>query len=59
LIRTFYFPKADLGPNIALLRAHRDCYERLVDAEFGLDALPDAFVRFARGEYVKPLLTMA
>jgi len=59
MIRTFYFPKADLGPNIALLRAHRDCYERLVDAEFGLDALPDAFVRFARGEYVKPLLTMA
>ncbi|MBV8848400.1 MAG: alcohol dehydrogenase catalytic domain-containing protein [Methylobacteriaceae bacterium] len=58
MIRTFYFPKSDLDLNIALLRAHKNRYASLIDAEFGLDALPDAFARFAHGEYVKPLLAM-
>lgn len=59
MIRTFYFPIADFAANVELLRSHKSDYARLVDAEFDLAALPDAFARFAAGEYVKPVLSMA
>ncbi|GAC1327564.1 MAG: zinc-binding dehydrogenase [Beijerinckiaceae bacterium] len=58
MIRTFYFPIADFAANVELLRRHRLAYSRLVDNEFGLDALPEAFARFAAGEYVKPVLAL-
>lgn len=56
LVRTFYFPKSDYPLNIELLRKEKDRYRRLVDRQFGLDALPEMFGRFAAGELVKPLL---
>jgi threonine dehydrogenase-like Zn-dependent dehydrogenase len=58
MIRTFYFPKADLEPNIALLRQHRGEYRRLVDGEFDLPHLPENFARFAAGELIKPVLAL-
>jgi threonine dehydrogenase-like Zn-dependent dehydrogenase len=58
MIRTFYFPKADLEPNIALLRQNREDYRRLVDGEFGLATLPENFARFAAGELIKPVLAL-
>lgn len=58
MIRTFYFPIMDYAQNIELLRRHKQDYTRLVDAEFGLEALPDAFARFAAGDYIKPVLSM-
>lgn len=57
MLRSFYFPKADFAENVELLRRYRDRYARLVDAKFGLDALPEMFPRFVAGELVKPLLT--
>lgn len=56
LVRTFYFPKSDYPLNVELLRKEKDRYRRLVDRQFGLDALPEMFGRFAAGELVKPLL---
>ncbi|GEM_PF-271935 len=56
MLRTFYFPKGDFAPNVALLRAHRDAYARLVDDRFGLDALPEKFAEFAQGGLIKPVL---
>lgn len=56
MMRTFYFPKGDFGPNIELLRSHRDSYRRLVDDAFPLDALPEKFRRFAEGKLIKPVL---
>lgn len=56
MVRSFYFPKSDLGANIAMLRARRDDYRRFVDRRFGLDDFADVFPRFAAGELVKPLL---
>ena len=56
MVRSFYFPKSDLAANIALLRARRDDYRRLVDRRFGLDDFAEVFPRFAAGELVKPLL---
>ena len=58
MIRTFYFPIADYGPNVELLRAHKDAYRGLVDAEFALDALSENFARFAGGGLVKPVLAL-
>jgi propanol-preferring alcohol dehydrogenase len=59
MVRTFYFPKSDLALNVELLRRERDRYRRLVDAQFGIDALPEMFGRFVAGELVKPLLAFA
>ncbi|MCB8838340.1 alcohol dehydrogenase catalytic domain-containing protein [Aurantimonas sp. VKM B-3413] len=56
MLRTFYFPKADLAANIELLRANKDRYARLVDERFGLDALPERFAHFAEGKSIKPVL---
>lgn len=58
MIRTFYFPKADFEPNVALLRRNAASYRRLVDAELGLEALPEGFARFAAGGSIKPLLAI-
>lgn len=59
MVRTFYFPKSDLALNLELLRQHKDRYRRFVDAQFGIDALPEMFGRFVAGELVKPLLAFA
>lgn len=58
MIRTFYFPMRDFAPNIELLRRLKDRYRVLVDGEFGLDALPQNFARFAAGELIKPVLAL-
>lgn len=58
MIRTFYFPIGDFEPNIALLRKYKDEYRVLVDGEFGLEALPHNFARFANGELIKPVLAL-
>lgn len=55
LIRSFYFPRDDHEANIALLRADRQGYARLVDAHAGLDGLQALFAEFGRGERLKPL----
>jgi len=56
MVRSFYFPKADLSANIDMLRKRRDDYRRLVDLRFGLEDFADVFPRFAAGQLVKPLL---
>lgn len=57
LLRTFYFPKGDFDANVELLRANRDSYARLVDDAFPLEALPEKFAQFARGQSIKPVLS--
>ncbi|MGE0314643.1 MAG: alcohol dehydrogenase catalytic domain-containing protein [Lautropia sp.] len=57
MVRTFYFPKSDFALNVELLRRERTRYRQLVDAQFGLDALPAMFERFVAGDLVKPLLS--
>lgn len=59
LIRSFYFPIGDYRANVALLRANRADYERLVDATANLDGLETLFAEFARGERLKPLVCPA
>jgi threonine dehydrogenase-like Zn-dependent dehydrogenase len=59
MVRTFYFPKSDFALNVELLRKEKARYRRLVDAQFGLAALPEMFGRFVAGELVKPLLSFA
>jgi threonine dehydrogenase-like Zn-dependent dehydrogenase len=59
MVRTFYFPKSDYPLNLELLRSEKERYRRLVDAQFGIDALPEMFGRFVAGELVKPLLAFA
>ncbi|MCA0239525.1 MAG: alcohol dehydrogenase catalytic domain-containing protein [Proteobacteria bacterium] len=56
MVRTFYFPVGDFAANVEWLRRDKAKYRRLVDAQFGLDALPEMFARFAAGELVKPML---
>jgi propanol-preferring alcohol dehydrogenase len=56
MVRTFYFPVGDFPANVEWLRRDEAKYRRLVDATFGLDALPEMFARFAAGELVKPML---
>jgi L-iditol 2-dehydrogenase len=56
LIRSFYFPPGDFAANCDLLRAAKDDYRRLVDAEAGLDGLAALFAEFAAGRRLKPLL---
>lgn len=55
LLRSFYFPVGDHEANIAILRAHRDEYARLVDAEAGFDGLQALFGEFIQGTRLKPL----
>lgn len=57
MVRSFYFPKSDFALNIELLRRERSRYQQLVDAQFGLDDLPEMFGRFVAGDLVKPLLS--
>jgi threonine dehydrogenase-like Zn-dependent dehydrogenase len=57
-VRSFYFPVAEYALNIELLRADRARYERLVDARVPLDGLQDLFAQFARGERLKPQLSL-
>ena len=56
MVRTFYFPVGDFAANVDWLRRDKAKYRRLVDAQFGLPALPEMFARFAAGELVKPML---
>jgi L-iditol 2-dehydrogenase len=55
LLRSFYFPIGDHAENIELLRAQREDYARLVDAEAGFDGLPSLFDGFRRGARLKPI----
>jgi L-iditol 2-dehydrogenase len=57
-VRSFYFPIGEVARNIELLRADRARYERLVDARVPLDGLQDLFAQFARGERLKPQLSL-
>jgi threonine dehydrogenase-like Zn-dependent dehydrogenase len=56
LVRSFYFPIADVAANLGLLRDAADDYARLVDATAPLEGLEALFAAFARGERLKPLL---
>jgi len=56
LVRSFYFPIADVAANLGLLRDAADDYARLVDATAPLEELEALFAAFARGERLKPLL---
>lgn len=56
MVRTFYFPKSDYPLNVQLLREEKARYRRIVDAQFGIEALPEMFARFVAGELIKPLL---
>ncbi|CAE6832839.1 L-threonine 3-dehydrogenase [Paraburkholderia aspalathi] len=56
MVRTFYFPKSDLGLNVELLRREKTRYRQFVDTTFGIDKLPEMYARFAAGELIKPLL---
>lgn len=57
-VRSFYFPIGEYEQNLALLRADRARYERLVDARVPLDGLQELFGQFARGERLKPQLSL-
>lgn len=57
-VRSFYFPVAEFDDNVALLRANRARYERLVDARVPLAGLQELFAQFARGERLKPQLNL-
>lgn len=59
MVRTFYFPKSDFALNVELLRKEKGRYRQLVDAQFGIDELPEMFGRFVAGELVKPLLAFS
>jgi propanol-preferring alcohol dehydrogenase len=59
MVRTFYFPKSDFPLNVELLRKEKARYRQLVDAQFGIEHLPEMFGRFVAGELVKPLLAFA
>jgi L-iditol 2-dehydrogenase len=58
-IRSFYFPLAEVADNIALLRADLDVYARFIDERVGLQGLDGLFQAFAKGERIKPALTLA
>jgi L-iditol 2-dehydrogenase len=57
-VRSFYFPRAEYDANVVLLRANRARYERLVDAQLPLVGLHALFAEFARGERLKPQLSI-
>lgn len=56
--RSFYFPIGEFEANVALLRATRSSCERLVDARVPLEGLQELFAQFARGERLKPQLSL-
>ena len=56
--RSFYFPLREMEENLVLFRAERPRYERLVDAAASLDGLEALFASFARGERLKPQLSL-
>ncbi len=56
--RSFYFPVGEYEANVALLRAARPQCERLVDARVPLAGLEVLFGEFARGERLKPQLSL-
>ncbi len=56
--RSFYFPISEFEANVQLLRSARPRYERLVDAQVPLEALQGLFAEFARGERLKPQLSL-
>jgi L-iditol 2-dehydrogenase len=58
LIRSFYFPKSEWADNLALFRAERGRFERLMDGTAPLDGLAALFDAFARGERIKPALVV-
>jgi L-iditol 2-dehydrogenase len=57
-VRSFYFPLSEYAANVELLRGNRARYERLVDARVPLSGLEDLFGQFARGERLKPQLSL-
>jgi threonine dehydrogenase-like Zn-dependent dehydrogenase len=57
-VRSFYFPLSEYAANVELLRGNRAKYERLVDARVPLSGLEDLFGQFARGERLKPQLSL-
>lgn len=59
IVRSFYFPLREMAENLELLRAQRSRYERLVDAQVGLDGLQNLFDDFVRGARLKPQLSFA
>lgn len=58
-LRSFYFPLSEYPANLELLRADRARYERLVDARVPLAGLQTLFDAFARGQRLKPQLSLA
>lgn len=58
-LRSFYFPIAEYPMNLELLRADMARFERLVDARVPLEGLQELFAQFARGERLKPQLSLA
>lgn len=56
--RSFYFPLSEYKANIDLLRSSRAACERLVDARVPLEGLEGLFAEFARGERLKPQLSL-
>ncbi len=57
-VRSFYFPISEYAMNVELLRADRTRYARLVDAQVPLEGLQELFGQFARGERLKPQLSI-
>ncbi len=55
MLRSFYFPKADVLRNAEILRRNMQEYRTFVDAQFSFDEFEDHFARFAAGELTKPL----
>ncbi|MEP7084428.1 MAG: hypothetical protein ABI854_06785 [Betaproteobacteria bacterium] len=51
---SFYFPISEFAANVELMRANRERYRRVVDAQFPIDELPARFERFMAGGLVKP-----
>ena len=58
VVRSFYFPLSEFEANVELLRGNRARYERLVDARVPLDGLQELFAQFARGERLKPQMSI-
>ncbi len=59
LIRSFYFPLSDYAENLDILRANREPFARLVDAQAPLGGLPELFADFAAGRRLKPVVMPA
>ncbi|MGB7180567.1 MAG: alcohol dehydrogenase catalytic domain-containing protein [Burkholderiaceae bacterium] len=58
MLRSFYFPVSEHRMNVELLERRSDQYRTITDTEFSLDELAQAYVEFARGDTLKPLLTI-